>query len=119
MRRAILRRLAGLLLWCSARCCDCLDCQVRRHEARRRWAAKVPAAVEGADLDQVVIRAAPGLPDGFVSDRLDGRVFDRSQTWTGLRLWWATMRLLPAAAVPDGREERDDGTVAQVWEVRP
>jgi DNA-binding transcriptional regulator PaaX len=63
--------------------------------------------------DFAVIRPAPDLPAGFLPAEWDGR-------WVNL----ATMRQGPglgqAVAVPVGRfETRDDGAVAEVWEVRP
>ncbi|PZG16486.1 hypothetical protein C1I95_17595 [Micromonospora craterilacus] len=61
--------------------------------------------------DYVVVRPHPDLPAGFLPPDLDGRWFDRS----ALRLGSGT-----AVAVPSGRfEVRDDGAVAEVYEVRP
>lgn len=63
--------------------------------------------------DYVVIRAAADLPDGFLPERLNGRWFDLAEVRQGFGVG-------DAVAVPSGRfETRDDGAVAEVWEVRP
>jgi len=69
--------------------------------------------------DYIVIRRAPNLPADFNTGDLDGKWFDRSQ-----------MEIVPVSfkdpnaghgvAVPTGSfEVRDDGVVAEVWEIRP
>jgi hypothetical protein len=63
--------------------------------------------------DYVVIRPAADLPSGSLPQDLDGKWFDRSQLQES-RLFGE------AVAVPSGRfEVRDDGAVAEVYEVRP
>lgn len=69
--------------------------------------------------DYIVIRPAADLPSGFLPDRLDGMWFDRTcipklpTPHTG----WGRGE---GVAVASGRfEVRDDGAVAEVWEVRP
>lgn len=65
------------------------------------------------DPDYVVVRASPDLPDGFIPPDLDGKWFDRAT----LPVSFAQGT---AVAVPSGRfEVRDDGAVAEVWELRP
>lgn len=65
--------------------------------------------------DYIVIRAAADLPEGFLPDRLDGMWFDLDQVDRS-----SSLNLSGAVAVPSGRfEVRDDGAVAEVWEVRP
>jgi hypothetical protein len=72
--------------------------------------------------DYVVIRPAADLPAGFLPADLDGKWFDRSTlpTWivrdrTGL----AKDAGPGGVAVPAGRfEVRDDGAVAEVFEVQ-
>lgn len=65
--------------------------------------------------DFVVIRPAPGLPPGFFPPELDGKWFDRESfpTRVGPPVEHAV------TPVPTGRfEYRDDGAVAEVYEVR-
>lgn len=65
--------------------------------------------------DYVVIRATEDLPAGFLPRELEGRWFD-------LRGFPLSLSDDPgtAVAIPSGRfEVRDDGAVAEVWEVRP
>lgn len=66
--------------------------------------------------DYLVIRAAPDLPPGFLSPSLDGKWIDRSQLpEDGWPYRWGD-----AVAVASGRfEAREDGAVAEVFEVRP
>lgn len=62
----------------------------------------------------VVIRAAGDLPEGFMPAGLEGTWLDL----TTCRLDYGSFAI--AVAVPSGRfETRDDGAVAEVWEVRP
>lgn len=71
--------------------------------------------------DYVVIRPGPGLPEGFVPARWDGRWLDRSQLQPlpGEHGDAAAAGFGEAVAVPTGRfEYRDDGAVAEVYEVR-
>lgn len=72
----------------------------------------------GREPDHVVIRPAADLPAGFLPSRLDGLWLDRaglSQVGAG-----QTATQGGAVAVPSGRfESRDDGAVAEVYEVRP
>jgi hypothetical protein len=67
--------------------------------------------------DYVVIRPAPGLPDGFVPPHWDGRWIDRAtlpQIYAPPGGQWSS-----ATAVPTGHfEVREDGAVAEVFEVR-
>lgn len=65
--------------------------------------------------DYVVVRAHSDLPEGFLPPELEGRWFDLEDI---------PKSLVPqdsgAVAVPVSRfEQRDDGVVAQVYEVRP
>jgi hypothetical protein len=61
----------------------------------------------------VVIRAAPDLPEGFLPPHIAGRWYDLRN----IPAAWAE-QLDGAVAVPSGRFEwRDDGAVAEVWEV--
>jgi hypothetical protein len=67
--------------------------------------------------DYVVIRPGVGLPDGFLPADLDGRWYDRATIPT---VWRPDGPTEGAVAVPAGRfEYREDGAVAEVWEVRP
>jgi hypothetical protein len=70
-----------------------------------------------SEPDYVVIRPAPGLPDGFLPPHWDGRGIDRAtvpQVYTP-----PGAHMTSATAVPTGRfEVRDDGAVAEVFEVR-
>lgn len=66
--------------------------------------------------DFIVIRPAPDLPPGFLPPHLDGRWFDTTE----VPLSYAEPGSGCAVAVPAGRfEVREDGAVAEVWEVRP
>jgi hypothetical protein len=61
----------------------------------------------------VVIRPAPDLPAGFLPEHLNGRWFDLTWMRSGHGLG-------TGVAVATGRyESRDDGEVAEVYEVRP
>lgn len=67
-----------------------------------------------SEPDYVVIRAAADLPPGFLPESLDGKWFDRSD------LPMSDGSMPAGVAVPSGRfETREDGAVAEVWEVRP
>ena len=73
--------------------------------------------------DYIVVRAAPGLPEGFVPAHLEGRWYDRSQIPLGAvnvgAFEAAGGTVGTAIAEPSGRfEVRDDGAVAEVWEIR-
>ena len=62
----------------------------------------------------IVVRPATDLPPGFLPPEMDGRWFDVEQ----LPPAWGDLGM--AVAVPSGRfEVRDDGAVAEVYEVRP
>lgn len=66
----------------------------------------------------IVVRPAADLPRGFLPDSLDGVWFDVSMLPPGPNL--AGVRMGMAVAVQSGRfESREDGTVAEVYEVRP
>lgn len=69
-----------------------------------------------SEPDYVVIRPAPDLPPEFLPGYLNGRWYDRAELpWGGSSCGW-----IDAVAVPTGRfEVRDDGAVAEVFEVRP
>lgn len=74
--------------------------------------------------DYIVIRLAPDLPPGFLSEDFDGRWVDRSdvpQASSTETAQDAAVRYGGMVAVPTGRfEARDyDGAVAEVFEVRP
>lgn len=86
-----------------------------------------------AGADYVVLRAHPDLPPGFLPPELEGRWYDLQRV-----PFLPSDRAAgeappppalggpvasygpPAVAVPTGRfEVRDDGAVAEVWEVCP
>lgn len=75
------------------------------------------------DPDYVVIRPAPDLPPGFLPSRWDGLWLDRStmESVAGYRPGDAAAKGWgEGVAVPTGQfEYREDGAVAEVWEVRP
>lgn len=67
------------------------------------------------EADYIVIRAAADLPAGFLPPEMEGKWFDRAELraekWDGPA---------EAVAVPATRfETREDGKVAEVYEVRP
>lgn len=67
--------------------------------------------------DLVVLRPSADLPEGFLPDHMNGEWLDRSLLPFGP----TTMEpdKTGAVAVPTGRfETRDDGAVAEVYEVR-
>ncbi len=69
--------------------------------------------------DYVVIRPAADLPDGFLPDSLNGVWFDRARLPIRLGAFRGP-GIGEGVAVPAGRfEVREDGAVAEVWEVRP
>ena len=64
----------------------------------------------------IVLRAAAGLPAGFLPARLEGLWIDRPGESA---IGWSPHPAV-ATAVPTGRyERRDDGVVAEVYEVGP
>lgn len=66
--------------------------------------------------DYIVVRPAPDLPPSFLPPGLDGKWVDR----TMLPEDASPYRWGDAVAVATGRfEARDDGAVAEVFEVRP
>jgi hypothetical protein len=66
----------------------------------------------------IVVRPAPDLPAGFLPEALNGIWFDLSQLPSDPGL--TGVRMGAAVAVPSGRfEQREDGAVAEVYEVRP
>ena len=68
--------------------------------------------------DYIVIRPADNLPPGFLPERFDGMWFDR--TTVPQRAMPVRAGMCETLAVPTGRfEVRDDGAVAEVWEVAP
>ena len=69
-----------------------------------------------SEPDYIVVRAAPDLPPGFLSPGMDGKWFDRSMIPEGV----GTYGWRDSVAIATGRfEVRDDGAVAEVFEVRP
>lgn len=70
--------------------------------------------------DYVVIRPGPGLPDGFLPPHYDGRWIDMTHVPKGPPAGTGTaMGLGEAVAVPTGQfEVRDDGAIAEIYEVR-
>lgn len=63
--------------------------------------------------DYVVVRPAPDLPAGFLPPDMDGKWYDRATLPDGAAMG-------TAVAVASGRfEYREDGAVAEVFEVRP
>ena len=79
-----------------------------------------PPEAETKDLpDYVVIRPAAGLPEGVMPEGLDGKWFDKSRMAYGGGKVSVGVPAVSYQAVPTGRlETRDDGAVAEVWEVR-
>lgn len=75
--------------------------------------------------DYVVIRRAPDLPADFNIGDFDGKWLDRAQLNIEAAILRGSLDRLydgepHAVAVPSGRfEVRDDGAVAEVWEIRP
>ena len=61
----------------------------------------------------IVVRPAPDLPPGFLPASVDGKWFNSTAMAEGFA--WGG-----AVAVPSGRfEVREDGAVAEVYEVKP
>lgn len=68
--------------------------------------------------DLVVVRPGPGLPAGVLPRHLDGRWFDLTRVPLADAAGGHQHSAL--TAVPSGRfEVRDDGAVAEVYEVHP
>lgn len=77
--------------------------------------------------DYVVVRLAPDLPPGFAPPGIDGRWYDRgafpvvtdpdAQRKAAERAGFAISEAVVVAT--DRFEVRDDGAVAQVYEMRP
>lgn len=74
-----------------------------------------------SEPDHVVLRPAPDLPKGFLPPRKDGLWLDRATLTTGPDDGHKTIAQLGGAvAVATGRfETREDGAVAEVFEIRP
>lgn len=69
--------------------------------------------------DYVVLRQSPDLPDGWMPPDMDGRWYDLAAVPIGFRAPLAGYKPGTAYGVPTGRfEVRDDGAVAEVYEVR-
>lgn len=74
--------------------------------------------------DYVVIRAGEGLPPGFLPPHLDGKWFDRRSVPVRAAKFVGSgnnghVTVSEAVAVPSGRfEVREDGAVAEVWELQ-
>jgi hypothetical protein len=71
--------------------------------------------------DCAVIRQSPDLPAGFLPPELDGLWLDIAELPTHPLLSLSTGERFPGAvAIPTGRVEvRDDGAIAEVWELQP
>jgi hypothetical protein len=70
-------------------------------------------------MSYVVIRPSADLPAGFLPDRLNGLWLEREFTDDGVN-YARLAELGGAVAVATGRfEQRGDGAVAEVFEVRP
>lgn len=68
-----------------------------------------------AEADYVVLRAHPDLPAGFLPERMEGLWLDKSLVPFSIGHSGSV-----AVAVPIGEfEYRDDGAVAEIYEVRP
>lgn len=66
--------------------------------------------------DFIVVRPAPDLPPGFLPAVLDGRWYDRRS----VPQMFGEHSANDGVAVATGRfEVRDDGAVAEIYEVRP
>lgn len=66
--------------------------------------------------DYIVVRPASDLPAGFLPDYWDGRWIDLED----LHRRRPAIDVGEAVAIPTGRfEVRDDGAVAEIYEVRP
>lgn len=75
-----------------------------------------------APPDYIVIRRSPDLPDDFNTGDFDGKWLDRGQLPVSEEPpeppWGGTVGR--GVAVPTGRfETREDGAVAEIWEIRP
>jgi hypothetical protein len=68
--------------------------------------------------DYIVLRPADDAPEGFLPAHQNGRWLDTRNSSPESRI--RSLGLLGSEALPTDRvEERPDGAVAQVWEVRP
>lgn len=66
--------------------------------------------------DYVVLRSAPGLPEGFLPEGFEGLWFDMSQ----IPARKEEMTAFGATTIATGQFEfREDGAVAEVFEVQP
>lgn len=74
-----------------------------------------------SEPDHVVLRAHPDLPVGFLPESAEGLWIDKSTLAPGPLPVRGTYRIgSEAVAVPIGEfEYRDDGAVAEIYEVRP
>lgn len=65
--------------------------------------------------DYIVLRHGPDIPDEYRAEHLEGRWYDAVYVPTGP----PGLSNADAVAEPTGRfEVRDDGAVAEVWEIR-
>lgn len=77
-------------------------------------------SVEAGAAGFIVLRPAPGLPADFLPRGMDGRWDVRPDLDSSLSRWPLPGVTYHAQAIPAGRyETRDDGALAEVWEVRP
>jgi len=68
-----------------------------------------------SESDYIVLRHGPDIPDEYRVERYEGRWYDRAVISTSR----ISMGPPQAIAEPAGRfEQRDDGAVAEVWEIR-
>lgn len=65
-----------------------------------------------SDADYVVLRHGPDVPREYWADEIEGRLYDLGEMRPGFSIGLAV-------AEPAGRfESREDGAVAEVWEIR-
>lgn len=69
--------------------------------------------------DYVVIRPAADLPEGFLPKEWDGLWIDRSEVRTTIAALAVAVESTALAGATGRFEVRDDGAVAEVFEVRP